>query len=217
MQAAARRRIHSYAQRNDPRSVFQRVWSGGAAPWLAVVALFVVTGCSTIAPSLGAPIGQEGKAPTDGRSPFEEPPGVLFADVTQANIVATICVSGWTATVRPTTSFTQGLKKLMLTRASVDPSDAALYKLDHFVPLALGGHPRAEDNLWLQRWDGVWNARIKDRLERRLQVMVCAGQITLRTARTAVQHDWQAAFRKYIGANSPANLLGFESEEEVVE
>jgi hypothetical protein len=45
----------------------------------------------------------------------------------------------------------------------------------------VGGHPRAEDNLWLQRWDGAWNARVKDRLERRLQVMVCAGEIDLYT------------------------------------
>jgi hypothetical protein len=111
------------------------------------------------------------------RSPFKEPPGVSFAEVTQANIATTICVSGWTVTVRPATSYTQGLKRLMMRRAGMDPKDAVAYELDHFVPLAIGGHPRSEDNLWLQRWDGAWNARVKDRLERRLQVVVCAGQI----------------------------------------
>ncbi len=42
----------------------------------------------------------------------------------QANIETTICVSGWTATVRPSTSFTQALKKLMLSRVGLDPKDA---------------------------------------------------------------------------------------------
>jgi len=64
----------------------------------------------------------------------------------------------------------------------------------------------------------AWNARIKDRLERRLQVMVCAGEITLHTARTAIQHDWHAAYRKYVAADPSALPRGMELEEdEVVE
>ena len=128
----------------------------------------------------------------------------------------TICVPGWTATVRPSPSFTQGLKKVLLTRAGVPPADAIKYELDHFVPLALGGHPRSEDNLWLQRWDGAWNARVKDRLERRLQVMVCAGEISLHTARSAIQNDWHAAYRKYVAVDPSAIPRDMVSEEEEV-
>jgi hypothetical protein len=84
------------------------------------------------------------------------------------------------------------------------------------VPLAVGGHPRSEDNLWLQTWDGAWNARVKDRLERRLQVMVRAGEITLHTARTAIQHDWHAAYRKYVAAEPSAGPTGMKLEEEEV-
>ena len=84
------------------------------------------------------------------RSPFEEPPGAYSSDVTQSNIATTICIPGWTATVRPSTSFTQGVKRLMLRRASLDPADAIKYELDHYVPLAIGGHLRSGDNLWLQ-------------------------------------------------------------------
>ena len=48
--------------------------------------------------------------------------------------------------------------------------------------------------------------------------MVCAGEITLDTARTAIQHDWHAADRKYVGANPSALPRGMELEEdEVVE
>jgi hypothetical protein len=193
-------------------------WHRAVLVWI----LAVVAGCATVAPpapqDISPSAAQPGElsAPTAKRSPFKEPPGVFFADVTQANVSTTICVPGWTATVRPSTSFTQGLKRLMLSRAGLDPKDAIKYELDHFVPLAVGGHPRSEDNLWLQRWDAEWNARVKDRLERRLQVMVCAGQITLDTARTAVQHDWHGAYRKYVAADPVAIPRGMEMEEEEV-
>jgi len=190
----------------------------------AFLTLSLVAGCAAISPP-PPPVAPDAAArveETDAtrarRSPFTEPPGAFFAVVTQANITTTICVSGWTATVRPSTSFTQALKKLMLSRAGLDPKAAIQYELDHFIPLAIGGHPRSEDNLWLQRWDGEWNARIKDRLERRLQVMVCAGQITLHTARVAVQDDWHTAYRKYVAADAAVLHREIEMDEaEVVE
>ena len=37
-------------------------------------------------------------------------PGSLNPDVTQATIGSTVCVRGWTATVRPPTSYTSALK-----------------------------------------------------------------------------------------------------------
>jgi hypothetical protein len=90
------------------------------------------------------------------------------------------------------------------------------YELDHYVPLALGGHPRSKDNLWLQPWDGKWSARTKDRLERKLQVMVCAGRLSLKAARDAIRDGWRAAYRKYLGAEPTGVPRGVE-EEEVVE
>jgi hypothetical protein len=82
----------------------------------------------------------------------------------------------------------------------------------------LGGHPRSENNAWLQPWDGAGNARVEDRLERKLQLMVCAGEISLHAARTAVQSDWHAAYRKYVAADPSAVVLDMGSqEEEVVE
>ena len=50
----------------------------------------------------------------------------------------------------------------------------------------------------LQRWEGDAGARKKDQLERRLQVLVCAGQEKLDTARAAIYFEWQGAFRKYL-------------------
>lgn len=90
-------------------------------------------------PAPPAPPGTEAQSVpyAPRRSPFEEPPGVYSSEVTQMNIGKTICVAGWIATVRPSTSFSQGVKRLMLARAGLDLNDAGAYELDHFVPLAL--------------------------------------------------------------------------------
>ena len=101
-------------------------------------------------------------------------------------------------------------------RAGVAPSEGVKYELDHFVPLAVGGDARSEDNLWLQSWVGPWNARVKDRLERRLQAMTCAGEITLDAARMAVKTDWHAAYKQFVGPDPSAVPRRIEMEEEEV-
>jgi hypothetical protein len=136
------------------------------------------------------------------RSPLVEPPGEFSSAVTQETISKTICVPGWTATVRPSTLFSTGVKQELLSRAGLPSSEASNYELDHFIPLALGGHPRSQENLWLQPWKGTWNAKTKDRLARKLQALVCSRKLTLSEARAAMQRDWPAAFRKYVGSES---------------
>ncbi|MFF3517985.1 hypothetical protein [Streptomyces sp. NPDC002573] len=46
-------------------------------------------------------------------------PGAYNPDVTQSNIHSTICVSGWSATVRPPTSYTNPLKAQGITDVGV--------------------------------------------------------------------------------------------------
>jgi len=46
--------------------------------------------------------------------------------------------------------------------------------------------------------------------------MVCAGQITLDTARFAIQQDWKAAYRRYIAVDPTAVPRGMGAEEEEV-
>jgi hypothetical protein len=118
----------------------------------------------------------------------------LNHDVTPETIASTICVSGYTAVVRPATVYTNGVKLKLLQTAGQDPSTASEYELDHIVPLALGGHPRALDNLQLQPWP---EARHKDRLEVKLQCLVCSGQVSLGEAQTAIATDWEAAYYRY--------------------
>jgi hypothetical protein len=157
---------------------------------------FLLAGCATTA--VAPPASRD--EPSVTSIARATPPGALNDDVTQANVQQTICVPGWTSTVRPSTSYTNGVKAKLLREQGLPQSDATKYELDHFVPLALGGHPRKIDNMWLQLWVGEWGARTKDRLEVRLKNLVCSGAISLQRARDAIRRDWIAAFKTYVGS-----------------
>lgn len=121
----------------------------------------------------------------------------LNPDVRQTSIQQTICTSGYSASVRPSTSYTNGVKRKLLRNAGQSESATQNYELDHIVPLALGGHPRSLDNLMLQPWEGSDGAKRKDRLEVKLQCLVCTGQVPLADAQREIYRDWQGAYHRY--------------------
>lgn len=123
--------------------------------------------------------------------------GALNPDVTQDSILETICVPGYTKTVRPSTTYTNGVKRKLMWAAGIDESRLPEFELDHIIPLALGGHPRKLDNLQLQSWEGEDGAKRKDRIEVKLQCLVCSGQVPLAEAQQEIGDDWPAAYRKY--------------------
>lgn len=124
-------------------------------------------------------------------------PGAANPAVTQANIHQTICVSGWTKTIRPPASYTDRLKEQQMAVLKLPgvPSD---YEEDHLISLEIGGNPTDPNNLWPQRWRGDWNAHQKDAIETKLKRLVCAGTITLAEAQTEISTDWVAAYRKWV-------------------
>lgn len=118
---------------------------------------------------------------------------VINPDVRQDTIQSTICVPGYTKTARPSSSYTNGIKKRLLRERGLDyEAHKANYELDHIINLSVGGHPRNPKNLMLQPWNGQHGARKKDKLEVRLQKMVCRGQITLKEAQSCIWNDWVA-------------------------
>jgi hypothetical protein len=123
--------------------------------------------------------------------------GALNPVVRQETIDQTICVPGYAKGVRPATSYTNGVKQMLFQRAHMNLALAQTYELDHIIPLALGGHPRKVENLALQPWEGENGAKRKDRLEVKLQCLVCSNQVTLREAQQEILEDWQAAYHKY--------------------
>ena len=118
---------------------------------------------------------------------------VINPDVTQSNIQQTICQPGWTKTVRPSTSYTNRIK-----RDLAPGEDISLYELDHIISIELGGHPKDPDNLWMQPWDGECGARVKDVLETKLKRLVCSGKISLKQAQKEIGSNWVASYSKHI-------------------
>jgi hypothetical protein len=123
-------------------------------------------------------------------------PGAFNHNVKQRNIGRTICVSGWTDTVRPPTSYTNKLKAQGIKDYGFADANLSHYEEDHLIPLAVGGSPRSPKNLWPEPYSISAGARTKDRLERLLHNRVCKGQVRLAKARRAFR-DWKAAFAEF--------------------
>ena len=89
------------------------------------------------------------------------------------------------------------------------------YELDALITPELGGSTDAA-NLWPQRYHSpVWNARVKDELERLLPEMVCDGRVTLAEAQRAIASDWIAAYKHYFKTDAPLQAhRGPEMDEE---
>lgn len=123
-------------------------------------------------------------------------PGGADPDVTQATLRITICVPGYTATVRPPESQTSRLKRAMYKAYGIPA--ATVTELDHLVPLELGGS-NDTTNLWPQA------GRIpnpKDTIENALNAAVCGKRLTndlcwpripLLAAQQAIARNWTTA------------------------
>jgi hypothetical protein len=114
-------------------------------------------------------------------------PGALNAAVTQANIRDTICVHGWTGTIRPATSYTNELKRAGMQAYGLTGSPGD-YQEDHLISLELGGDPIDPRNLWPEPYP---RAADVDRIENELNGEVCSGKLTLAEAQrreSALKH-----------------------------
>ncbi len=122
-------------------------------------------------------------------------PGATNPDVTQATIGQTICVRGWTATVRPPVSVTDPIKVERMAAYGVG-TDKTVYELDHLIPLELGGAPNNTLNFWPEPWNGLEGAHTKDKVENAARAAVCSGGMTLVDAQTEMARDWTALCRE---------------------
>jgi hypothetical protein len=121
-----------------------------------------------------------------------------------------------TAHVRPSTSYTNKLKALMLgdggtvkapsgTTYRVTgehlPGALADYELDHLINLAIGGNPEDPKNLWMEPWERKgrklasvgYGAETKDVLENRLRRELCRGGIGIQKAQAEIARNWMSA------------------------
>lgn len=197
------------------------------ASFLALPAVLLAAGCTTPAidgnpPPYTAPgptstptttfhVGggsNPGPAPTSchgiGSGLYERPdpkcsPGAINPKVTQSNMDSTICKSGWTSTVRPSESVTEP-EKLVEMKAYHATKPTHDYELDHIISLELGGATNSYLNYYPEpdyaKKQGFY-LNPKDKLENKLNDMVCSGKMTLATARTLISTNWVAAYNKY--------------------
>ena len=122
-------------------------------------------------------------------------PGATNPDVSQANIATTICKSGWTTTVRPSSSYTTKLKIQQISAYGYTDKATASYEEDHLISLELGGAPRDPNNLWPEPYALTYQghdvgARAKDHYENWLNDQVCSGKMPLIVAQHDIATDW---------------------------
>jgi hypothetical protein len=116
--------------------------------------------------------------------------------------VAKICATKWGKDARAVTA---AMKTAVFGAYQVSPAKRhlangkAAYEIDHLVSRELGGCDAAA-NLWPQPYTGAWNAHLKDRVENRLHVEVCAGRLSLSQAQREIVTDWRVPWRRYFAA-----------------
>lgn len=166
---------------------------GGSAWW----AISVSTATPSVSPTAGilTPTSVNRAGPDTAYPDPRRTPGVPNPAVNQGNIMSTICVSGWTATIRPPASYTNALKATQMADLRLIGT-AQDYEEDHFIPLELGGHPTDARNLWPQPWGGDYGAHKKDLVENELHRKVCSGGMQLEEAQNIIRTDWVAELKR---------------------
>jgi hypothetical protein len=121
-------------------------------------------------------------------------PGVARTDLT----VEQICKTKWGKDHRAVTAAMKRQVFLAYGYAKQNKDPRCPCEIDHLISRELGG---ADDvkNLWVQSYQGQWNAHDKDRLENRLHKEMCAGNLTLEETSTMLRDDWRKAFVTYFG------------------
>jgi hypothetical protein len=113
-------------------------------------------------------------------------PGAIDPSVTQDNIDSTICVPGYTKTVRPPVSVTEPQKLESMKSYGFDDSPSN-YEFDHLIPLEVGGAPDDMKNLWPESHSSSYD---KDAFENYLHEQVCSGKMDLNTAQSGIATNW---------------------------
>ena len=150
---------------------------------------------------------EDGKASCTSQNGLPDPsctPGATNSNVTQDNIYATICVSGWTATVRPPVSYTEPLKIASITDYRYTDQSLSDYEEDHLIPLELGGSPASVYNLWAEPHQGPYGSYQKDALENYLNSQVCDGKMQLAEAQNEIATNWVKYWILYAGSTTSA-------------
>lgn len=117
--------------------------------------------------------------------------------------VAPLTTSELCGGTRPSRRVSVATRDQVLDRYGMRHVSAERYELDALITPELGGTTGAE-NLWPQMYGStVWNARVKDELERLLPQLVCRGELDLARAQQEIANDWIAAYKRHFRTDAP--------------
>lgn len=126
-----------------------------------------------LAVALGACAPAGGGAVAPPSAAGEVPAGMLNPAVTDATVATTICMAGYSKTIRPASSYTESLRARLLAAYGLAPGTEV--ELDHVVSLAAGGAPRLP-NIYPEL---IAQAKADDVVENRVHSFICSGRLTL--------------------------------------
>ena len=190
--------ISSITSRSRQKSIWESNLIKRTSRTSALVALSFVLAATLGLSACGASTYSE----SSGLPNLKLTPGAINPAVTQATIRSTICVVGWTATVRPPVAYTNQLKYDQLHSGYNLEGDLNMkhYEEDHIVPLEVGGNPSSTLNLFPEPRNIKFGAYFKDQLENRIHQLVCSSQLSLHLAQRVFLVNWEKGYAKYIGA-----------------
>lgn len=117
--------------------------------------------------------------------------------------VTTTSAAELCAGVEPSRRVTDDVRKLVIRDYQMGGVPESAYQLDALITPELGGSTDRR-NLWPQRYESpVWNARVKDELERLLPRLVCEGRLELARAQQEIARDWIAAYKTHFRTSVP--------------
>lgn len=114
---------------------------------------------------------------------------------------ADVCVVGYSKTVR---NVPIALKRRVYREYGI-PYVKGRYEVDHLIPLSIGGSNSIR-NLWVEPYDGVWNAHVKDDLELALLKKTCRGSMTLDEAQREIATDWIGTYKRIFHTDVPRRM-----------
>ena len=126
-------------------------------------------------------------------------PGAIDPAVTQVNIHETICVLGYSKSVRPPLRVTYPLKRQVMEEYGLEGKAPRLFEGDPLIPIEIGGCPGPDRdcdfhaNYWPQAWAEPNGAHDKDRIENALHRLVCSDRMPLAEAQHRLSTDWRHA------------------------
>ncbi len=178
-------------------------------PLVVLLALLIAGGASAfvvshVGSSVVQPQPRPGSCHVHGRYPFNLPdghctPGALNPAVSQRTIGKTICRSGYSSRVRPSTSVTEP-EKLASMRAYGFHRSARNYEYDHLIPLELGGAANDSRNLWPEPGS---SPNLKDKEENYLHARVCGNRMSLSRAQRIIALGWVSFYKSTLVKPKP--------------